>query len=69
VAKGAQVSPTQATVTSSLAVSGEPLSNHSRVAVYSGGTWKAGVASFCGRVAGGNGGTISPVPAASRRAG
>jgi hypothetical protein len=55
------VSPAQATVTCSVAVSGEPVSSQTgvAVAVYSGGTWKAGAASFCGRLAAGNGGTAS----------
>jgi hypothetical protein len=58
VAKGALVSPAQATVTCSIAVSGEPVSSQTDVAVYSGGTWKAGAASFCGRLAAGTAGQL-----------
>jgi hypothetical protein len=65
----ALVSPTQATVTCPVIVSGDALSDERGVAVYSGRTWQAGVASFCGLLAAGDGGTTSPLPAARCAAG
>ena len=70
VSKVTLVSPTQATVTYSILESGKPvLSNQTGVAVYQDGTWKVGVASFCGLLALENGGNTSSLPAACKTAG
>jgi hypothetical protein len=70
VTKVTLVSPTQAKVTYTLLESGKPvLSNKTGVAVYQGGTWKVGVASFCGLLALENGGKTSSLPAACMAAG
>lgn len=70
VTKVSLVSATQAKVTYSILVSGQPaLSHQTGIAVYSGGTWKIGVASFCGLLALENGGKTSSLPAACKTAG
>ena len=70
VTKVTLVSATQAKVTYSILVNGQPaLSHQTGVAVYSGGTWKIGVASFCGLLALENGGKTSSLPAACQTAG
>jgi hypothetical protein len=70
VSKVTLVSPTQATVTYSILEGGKPvLSNQTGVAVYQDGTWKVGVASFCGLLALENGGKTSSLPAACKAAG
>ncbi len=49
VTKVSNVTSSQAAVTYSITVGGTPaLSNQKGVAVYDGGTWKVGDASFCG---------------------
>jgi hypothetical protein len=69
VSKVTLVSPTQATVTYSILEGGKPvLSNQTGVAVYQDGTWKVGVASFCGLLALENGGKTSSLPAACKAA-
>ncbi len=63
-------SATQAKVTYSILVSGQSmLSNQNGVAVYQDGTWKVGLASFCGLLALENGGKTSSLPAACKSAG
>jgi hypothetical protein len=70
VTKVTLVSPTQATVTYSILESGKPvLSDQTGVAVDQDGTWKVGVASFCGLLALENGGKTSSLPAACQAAG
>ena len=70
VTKVTLVSATQAKVTYSILVSGQAaLSHQTGVAVYSGGTWKVGIASFCGLLALENGGKTSSLPAACKTAG
>jgi hypothetical protein len=70
VSKVTLVSPTQATVTYSILEGGKPvLSNQTGVAVDQDGTWKVGVASFCGLLALENGGKTSSLPAACKAAG
>jgi hypothetical protein len=70
VTKVTLVSPTQAKVTYSILESGQPvLSNQTGVAVYQDGTWKVGIASFCGLLAMENGGKTSSLPAACKAAG
>jgi hypothetical protein len=60
----------QANVTYSILVAGSPqLKNQTGVAVKEGGTWKVGVASFCGLLALQNGGSTSSLPAACKSAG
>jgi hypothetical protein len=62
-------SPTQATVTYDILVSGTPeLKNQTGVAVYQDGTWKVGVASFCGLLTLENAGKTSGLPAACKSA-
>ncbi|HUY48219.1 MAG TPA: hypothetical protein VMV92_21235 [Streptosporangiaceae bacterium] len=64
------VSATQAKVTYSILVGGQPaLSDQSGVAVYQNGTWKVGLASFCGLLTLENGGNTSSLPAACKSAG
>jgi hypothetical protein len=64
------VSPAQAKVTYSILLGGQPaLSHQTGVAVKQGGTWKVGVASFCGLLAVENGGKTSGLPAACKSAG
>jgi hypothetical protein len=70
VTKVAVVSPSQAKVTYTILLGGQPaLSNQSGVAVKQGGTWKVGVASFCGLLTVENGGKTSGLPAACKSAG
>ncbi len=62
-------SPTQATVTYDILVSGTPeLKNQAGVAVLENGTWKVGVASFCGLLTLENSGKTSGLPAACKSA-
>lgn len=57
VTKVTVTSPTQANVTYNILVGGQPaLSGKTGVAVKQGGTWKVGLASFCGLLALENGG-------------
>jgi hypothetical protein len=64
------VSPTQAKVTYSILIGGSPaLSNQTGTAVLQGGTWKVGLASFCGLLALENGGKTSGLPSVCRSAG
>jgi hypothetical protein len=70
VTKVTMVSSSQAKVTYSILIGGQSaLSNQSGVAVYQGGTWKVGLASFCGLLALENGGKTSGLPAACKSAG
>jgi hypothetical protein len=70
VTKVTVVSPTQAKVTYSILLGGQPaLSNQAGVAVKQGGTWKVGVASFCGLLTVENSGKTSGLPAACKSAG
>jgi hypothetical protein len=62
-------SPTQATVKYNILVSGTPeLTNQTGVAVNQNGTWKVGVASFCGLLIIENAGKTSGLPAACKSA-
>ena len=62
-------SATQAKVNYDILVSGQPaLSDQNGVAVYSDGTWKVGLASFCGLLTLENGGKTSSLPAACKSA-
>ncbi len=62
-------SPTQATVTYNILVSGTPeLKNQTGTAVLQNGTWKVGVASFCGLLTLENSGKTSGLPAACKSA-
>ena len=70
VTKVTVVSPSQAKVTYTILLGGQPaLSNQSGVAVKQAGTWKVGVASFCGLLTVENGGKTSGLPAACKSAG
>jgi hypothetical protein len=70
VTKVTLVSPTQAKVTYSILLGGQPaLSNQAGVAVKQDGTWKVGVASFCGLLTVENSGKTSGLPAACKSAG
>jgi hypothetical protein len=63
-------SPTQAAVTYDILLGGAPvLSGKKGVAVLQDGTWKVGVASFCGLLTLENGGKTSGLPAACKSAG
>ena len=65
VTKVTMTSPTQANVTYTILVAGSPvLKNQKGVAVYQDGTWKVGLASFCGLLALENSGNTSGLPAA-----
>jgi hypothetical protein len=69
VTKVTVVSSTQAKVTYSILVSGQTaLANQIGTAVYQDGTWKVGVASFCGLLALENGGSTKSLPAACKTA-
>lgn len=58
-------SPTQATVTYNILLSGSPvLKNQTGTAVKENGTWKVGVASFCNLAKLANGGKTTGLPAA-----
>ena len=70
VTKVTVVSATQAKVTYSILIGGQPaLSNQNGVAVYQDGTWKVGLASFCGLLTLENSGKTSGLPAACKSAG
>jgi hypothetical protein len=70
VTKVTLVSATQAKVTYSILEGGKTvLSNQTGVAVFQDGTWKVGVASFCGLLALENGGKTSKLPGACKAAG
>lgn len=70
VTKVTLVSATQAKVTYSILEGGKTvLPNQTGVAVFLDGTWKVGVASFCGLLALENGGKTSKLPAACKAAG
>jgi hypothetical protein len=63
-------SPTMATVSYEILISGTPeLKNQTGVAVFQNGTWKVGVASFCGLLTIENAGKTSGLPAACTSAG
>ncbi len=69
VTKVTMVSPTQAKVTYSILIGGQSaLANQAGVAVLQDGTWKVGLASFCGLLALENGGKTSGLPAACKSA-
>jgi hypothetical protein len=69
VTKVTSVTSKQATVTYSILVGGTPeLTDQSGVAVNQGGTWKVGVASFCGLLALENGGKTKGLPSACKSA-
>ena len=62
-------SPTMATVTYDILVSGTPeLKNQTGTAVLQDGTWKVGVTSFCGLLTLENAGKTSGLPAACKSA-
>jgi hypothetical protein len=70
VTKVTITSPSQATVTYSILVGGQPaLTNKTGIAVLQAGTWKVGLASFCGLLALENGGKTSGLPSACSAAG
>lgn len=70
VTKVTVTSPTQATVKYDILVGGQPaLTGRTGVAVKEGGTWKVGIASFCGLLSLENGGKTSGLPAACKSAG
>jgi hypothetical protein len=70
VTKVTMVSSTQAKVTYSILIGGQSaLANRAGVAVLQDGTWKVGLASFCGLLAVENGGKTSGLPAACKSAG
>jgi hypothetical protein len=65
VTKVSVTSPSQATVTYSILVGGQPaLAGKTGVAVKQDGVWKVGVASFCGLLALENGGKTAGLPSA-----
>jgi hypothetical protein len=70
VTKVTITSPTQATVTYSILVGGQPaLTDRTGIAVLQDGTWKVGLASFCGLLSIENGGKTSGLPSACSAAG
>lgn len=70
VSKVHVVSDSQAKVTYTILVSGNPmLRNQNGVAVKEGGVWKVGDASFCGLLALQNGGSTASLPSACKNAG
>jgi hypothetical protein len=70
VTKVTVVSSSQAKVTYSILIGGQPaLSKQSGVAVLQDGTWKVGLASFCGLLTLENSGMTSRLPAACKSAG
>ncbi|MGH3398023.1 MAG: hypothetical protein ACRDPO_25380 [Streptosporangiaceae bacterium] len=70
VTKVTVTTPAQAKVTYDILVGGQPaLSGKTGVAVKQGGTWKVGVASFCGLLALEAGGKTSGLPSACQAAG
>ena len=69
VTKVVMVSSSQAKVTYSILIGGQSaLANQAGVAVYQDGTWKVGLASFCGLLTLENGGKTSGLPAACKSA-
>ncbi len=69
VTKVTMVSSTQAKVTYSILIGGQSaLAHQAGVAVFQDGTWKVGLASFCGLLALENGGKTSGLPAACKSA-
>jgi hypothetical protein len=69
VTKVTVTSPTQAKVTYTILLSGSPvLKNQAGVAVLQDGTWKVGLASFCGLLALENSGDTSSLPTACKSA-
>jgi hypothetical protein len=70
VTKVTVTSPTQAKVTYSILIGGSPaLANQTGVAVKEGGTWKVGLASFCGLLTLENNGNSSSLPSVCKPAG
>lgn len=70
VTKVTVTSPSQATVKYSILIGGSPaLSNQTGVAVLQGGTWKVGLASFCGLLTLENNGKTSGLPSLCKTAG
>lgn len=70
VSKVIVTSSSQATVKYSILISGTPaLSNQSGVAVLQGGTWKVGLASFCGLLILENNGKTTGLPSLCKTAG
>lgn len=70
VSKVAVTGPGTARVTYTILASGTPvLSNQTGTAVYSGGTWKVGMASYCQLLVLQNGGSTSSLPAACKSGG
>jgi len=70
VTKVTVTSPSKANVTYSILIGGTPaLAGRTGTAVKQDGTWKVGVASFCGLLALENGGKTSGLPAACASAG
>jgi hypothetical protein len=61
-------SPTQATVKYKILVGGTPQLNQTGTAVLENGTWKVGLASFCGLLTIENAGKTSGLPAACKSA-
>jgi hypothetical protein len=62
-------SPTMATVTYDILISGTPtLKNQTGVAVFQNGTWKVGVTSFCGLLTLENAGKTAGLPPACKSA-
>jgi hypothetical protein len=67
VTKVALITSSEAQVTYNILISGTPeLKNQNGTAVLQAGTWKVGVASFCGLLAVENGGSTSSLPAACK---
>ena len=64
------ISPPQAAVTYTILLDGQPpaLTNQPGMAVYQDGTWKVGLASFCGLLSVENSGNTSGLPAACKSA-
>lgn len=70
VTKVTVTSPSQAKVTYSILIGGSPaLANQSGVAIKQGGTWKVGLASFCGLLTLENNGDSSSLPSVCKTAG
>jgi hypothetical protein len=70
VSKVTVTSPTQAKVTYTILLAGTPaLKNQSGTAVSEGGTWKVGLASFCGLLTLENSGNTASLPAVCKSAG
>jgi len=70
VTKVTVTSPSQAKVTYSILIGGSPaLANQTGVAVKQGGTWRVGLASFCGLLTLENNGNSSSLPSVCKTAG